>query len=87
MEWPLVPKVQKNEQPTVVHHHNIQMHLLVVIKLTHVNIVVPMFQDFDESPIDESNTTLELGNLPFLTYNLSLFSFFLSIPSKHSSIS
>lgn len=56
-------------------------------KLTHVNIIVPMFQDFDESPIDESNTTLESGNLPFLTYKISLFSFFLSIPSKHSSVS
>ncbi len=83
----MLPKVQKNEQPTLVHHRNIQIHFLVVIKLTHVNIFVLMFQDFDENPMDESNTTFRIGKLPFLTYKISLFSFFLSTPSEHSSMS
>ncbi len=48
----------------MVHNHHVihKIHLFTPIEPQRDNII-PMFLDFDESPINEPNTTLELRNM------------------------
>jgi hypothetical protein len=49
----------------MVHNHHVihKIHIFSPIEPQPMGNIIPRFSDFDESPINESNTTLELRNL------------------------
>jgi hypothetical protein len=49
----------------MVHNHHVihKIHIFPPIEPQPMGNIIPRFPDFDESPINEFNTTLELKNL------------------------
>lgn len=69
-----IPIVRINKQSTMINNHRVvhTIHLFVPIELQLVIIIIPKAFEFNESPINEFNTTVEFldvlckGN-PFLS--------------------
>jgi hypothetical protein len=60
-----VPKVQIDEQPTIVHRNHIvhAIHLFLPIKSILMGQIIWKFTNFDEDLINESNATLKFQTL------------------------
>jgi len=85
MVWCWVPKVQIDEQPTIIHHNHIvhAIHLFLPIKLILMGRITWKVTNFDEGLVNESNATLHFKSNGVNIHCSSISSHWISLTLKN----